>query len=56
MASDLHFPKDAEKWIAKASKYVRKRYGDDGFMKVFSENPTLLTKNADHHDVMPLKR
>ncbi|MBT6488479.1 MAG: hypothetical protein HOK97_01845 [Deltaproteobacteria bacterium] len=56
LASDLHFPRDAEKWIAKSSKYVRKRYGDDGFMRMFSENPTLLTNNADHFDVVPLKR
>lgn len=56
MATDLHFARDAEQWIAKASKYIRKRYGEDGFMRVLSENPTLLTKNADHFDVMPLKR
>ena len=56
LASDLHFPRDAEKWIAKSAKYVRKRYGDDGFMRMFSENPPLLTNNADHCDVVPLKR
>lgn len=56
MATDLHHSKGAREWIADASKYVRKRYGDEGYERVLAHNPKLLTQNADHLDVTPLSR
>ena len=56
LATDLHHSKNAEKWIAKASKYVRKRYGEEGFHRMLKTNPELLTQNADHLDLISLRK
>ena len=56
LATDLHHSKNASKWIASALKYIRKRYGEDGLERVLKVNPQLLMDNADHLDIVSLRK